>query len=538
VWLRLCPPQPISSRPPPPKPPTHFRLVYAGGGAPCHTPTDLTLQQQPAGAHNVTVFHGIVQIGDEIEFTSYRRENFPFSLTIYEDGVTTGRLSACCEYRYAAGSRLGGPSGHLRVLEIIGGEPCLKCQMRAVEKKHFSRHKNSYLRTRHSHKTTKTSVGKSQSPTPEESGILQLDLLTVVESESVEEGSISSKASTGRSSRGTQTPMGGIGISDSSDSSTDIESDRSKCFRLRKSRNKHVLQYDSDSCNGSSDLEVAAALGVPSCEPKKERKKHSLSRRSSTKYTHKRNLSNGGKGENSNTEPSQDTSNDDADQQKEPLHNKKLFHISSSMEGQLDDKVTGRNYQTTSSKDRGSRNSSGRSCKSTRSRSRQSNQDAFNKVDSFYSQQNFTSSASENQDASDNPAEHSYGSSFEEEDEHEKSKSENTSKTKEGASNVEAPRDEDMGAAEENLKSVTSEVEEEVLEEAKDRSVIETVDDTEVEVDSEILSNDTSRAETVKESDKSVGYSISEDAGEDSDIVGLSYSEEEIIEDESKNDGK
>ncbi|XP_071530449.1 uncharacterized protein [Panulirus ornatus] len=75
VWMRLCPPQPASSRPPrpTPKPPPQLRLVYAGGGAPCPTPTTLLLMQQPAGAHNVTVFHGVVCIGDEIEITSMRR---------------------------------------------------------------------------------------------------------------------------------------------------------------------------------------------------------------------------------------------------------------------------------------------------------------------------------------------------------------------------------------------------------------------------------------------------------------------------------
>ncbi|KAK8735174.1 hypothetical protein OTU49_005539, partial [Cherax quadricarinatus] len=117
----------------------HLRLVYAGGGAPCHTPTNLALLQQPAGAHNVSIFQGVVCIGDEIEIASMRRTNFPFSLTIYENGVATGRLSACCEYRYAAGSRLGGPSGHLKVLEVSGGEPCLRCQLRVVEKRHQSR---------------------------------------------------------------------------------------------------------------------------------------------------------------------------------------------------------------------------------------------------------------------------------------------------------------------------------------------------------------------------------------------------------------
>lgn len=64
VWSRLCPPQPGPIRPrQKPAPPPRLHLVYAGGGAPCHTPTNLALLQQPAGAHNVTVFQGIVCVG-------------------------------------------------------------------------------------------------------------------------------------------------------------------------------------------------------------------------------------------------------------------------------------------------------------------------------------------------------------------------------------------------------------------------------------------------------------------------------------------
>lgn len=68
VWSRLCPPQPEPSRlapRPQVSPPPLMRLVYAGGGAPCHTPTTLVLKQQPAGAHNLTVFQGTVCLGGE-----------------------------------------------------------------------------------------------------------------------------------------------------------------------------------------------------------------------------------------------------------------------------------------------------------------------------------------------------------------------------------------------------------------------------------------------------------------------------------------
>lgn len=68
-----------------------MRLVYAGGGAPCPTPTRLVLKQQPAGAHNVTVFQGTVCVG----------------------GVSLPRLFPCHVYRVTCS----------RVLRLWGSGP-------------------------------------------------------------------------------------------------------------------------------------------------------------------------------------------------------------------------------------------------------------------------------------------------------------------------------------------------------------------------------------------------------------------------------
>ena len=58
--------------------------------------------------------------------TSERREGSRFSIVVCEDGVSICRLSSCCEHRYTTGRRLGGPSGHLRVIQISEGSPCSK----------------------------------------------------------------------------------------------------------------------------------------------------------------------------------------------------------------------------------------------------------------------------------------------------------------------------------------------------------------------------------------------------------------------------
>ncbi|XP_076052049.1 uncharacterized protein LOC143031723 isoform X2 [Oratosquilla oratoria] len=136
-------------------------LQYVGGGANInHAPVRLTMVQQPSGAYNVTVYDGRVSPGDKINIVSRRRINFPFSMTVYEDAVATCRLSACCEFRYAEGRRLGGPSGHLRVVTITGGGPCFRCKVRELEAR---RHRNRSGRGSHRTKSPSPSSSSSQS---------------------------------------------------------------------------------------------------------------------------------------------------------------------------------------------------------------------------------------------------------------------------------------------------------------------------------------------------------------------------------------
>ncbi|XP_068229876.1 glutamate-rich protein 3-like isoform X2 [Palaemon carinicauda] len=514
VWSRLCPPQPIYSRPPRPPSPPHLRLVYARGGAPCHTPTDLALLQQPAGAHNVTVFHGIVQEGDEIEFTSLRRESFPFSLTIYEHGVTTGRLSACCEHRYAPGSRLGGPSGHLRVVEIVGGEPCLRCQLRSVEKRHQTRQRGNIMKPKDKGQSTRpyTPPEENESESGSQSG-------ESTGSNSQRSGSNSTKSSQNSqaSLKGSSDSMSSSEDSGSTESSTDIEND-SQCTVKRKG-DKDELTLSSDSCNGPSDHDVAAALGVTSGISDSSKKRRG-----------RRKLSNAGR-----SGKGKQLTKEDQSIQRESSDDQRPRHISSSLEGQLDDSIKGRSkYHKKSKVAFRSRPGSARSQKTKRvkSKSRQST------VDSFYSQQTFTSSASENQSASGNVTEASYGSSWEEDEENVNKadvKEADESQVDEEVSDVsdskEEKREEGMDTEEEeNARTASSEVEEEVCSEKG------TPRETEDEVESEVASQDSSKAETVKESDKSEENSITEDVGDESDIVGLSCSDEEIIEEKDDKD--
>ena len=49
-------------------------------------------------------------------------------LVLEVDGVVTMRLNGCCVRRYGEGSKVDGPSGRLRLLEVVGGaDPCYRC---------------------------------------------------------------------------------------------------------------------------------------------------------------------------------------------------------------------------------------------------------------------------------------------------------------------------------------------------------------------------------------------------------------------------
>ena len=65
-------------------------------------------------------------ISGDFTFISMRHRGYPFSVTIYVNGVLDCRVSTCCEYKHPVGARLGGPTGHFGIVGIKKAGPCYK----------------------------------------------------------------------------------------------------------------------------------------------------------------------------------------------------------------------------------------------------------------------------------------------------------------------------------------------------------------------------------------------------------------------------
>ncbi|XP_078801850.1 glutamate-rich protein 3 isoform X2 [Oryzias latipes] len=83
--------------------------------------------QQHCGGENLCVYKGMLREGETFQFLSRRHRGFPFSLTFFLNGLQVERLSACCEFKYRKGSRLGGKHGNFGFLGVEGASPCYKC---------------------------------------------------------------------------------------------------------------------------------------------------------------------------------------------------------------------------------------------------------------------------------------------------------------------------------------------------------------------------------------------------------------------------
>ncbi|CAB1431941.1 unnamed protein product [Pleuronectes platessa] len=90
------------------------------------TQEELKVLQQVNGGENVCVFKGLVTPGEQFQFLSQRHRGFPFSATLYVDGLMVARISSCCEYRYAPGFQQGRKSC-FRLSWLAGGIPCYRC---------------------------------------------------------------------------------------------------------------------------------------------------------------------------------------------------------------------------------------------------------------------------------------------------------------------------------------------------------------------------------------------------------------------------
>ncbi|XP_029650050.1 glutamate-rich protein 3-like isoform X2 [Octopus sinensis] len=117
--------------------------------------TEVVVQQQHCGGNTVCVYHGKLLPQENFTFISHRHINFPFSLSVYLDGILHLRVSVCCEYRHHRGGIIGGPQGQFILVSVKGSMPCARCKL------------NKDLRQK---KQKKTSHGK-----PPESAFHQID---------------------------------------------------------------------------------------------------------------------------------------------------------------------------------------------------------------------------------------------------------------------------------------------------------------------------------------------------------------------------
>ncbi|KAI7812862.1 hypothetical protein IRJ41_010938 [Triplophysa rosa] len=101
-------------------------MTHLGQGLPGSAPDEMKVLQQICGGENICVFKGFVRPGEQFQFTSQRHLGFPFSASIFVNGMMAARISSCCEYRYAPGFQQGRRSC-FRLTRLNGGKPCYKC---------------------------------------------------------------------------------------------------------------------------------------------------------------------------------------------------------------------------------------------------------------------------------------------------------------------------------------------------------------------------------------------------------------------------
>lgn len=76
---------------------------------------------------NLQAFHNnfSLYLSEQFQFVSQRHRGFPFSATLYVNGMMVARISSCCEYRYAPGFQQGRKSC-FRLSWLAGGIPCYR----------------------------------------------------------------------------------------------------------------------------------------------------------------------------------------------------------------------------------------------------------------------------------------------------------------------------------------------------------------------------------------------------------------------------
>ena len=79
-----------------------YELLYLEGHS------DVSVYQQHCGGNAVLVYQGYLNPDTRFSFMSRRHLDSTLGLTFYLSGLADARISACCEYRYKPGHRVGG----------------------------------------------------------------------------------------------------------------------------------------------------------------------------------------------------------------------------------------------------------------------------------------------------------------------------------------------------------------------------------------------------------------------------------------------
>ncbi|XP_042204447.1 cilia- and flagella-associated protein 251-like, partial [Homarus americanus] len=467
------------------------------------------------------------------------------------------------------------------------------CQLRAVEKRHNSR------RRRITQKKARTVVSPDEArpyTPPEDTG----------SEVGTTEASTSSTASGGITSNGQPSSSSthhteesdedskdarltaSISGSTSSDIDSMIIQHRLDVQQERYAHKRHRQYASGESCNGPSDLEVAAVLGVDMrpAEHRRERPRSKSTSRdtssllqsnshsdkvkrfwenveeSSNRHSHYISSRRSSRQSNfSTSEGKSDRTSSQVSLRDSQGNRRRPSRIFSSLEGQLDDNLNERSSSHQDSiEEFSNRPGSSKSRRRQRSLgkrgSKRKTQEKDDKVDSFYSQQVFTSSSgSEAQVASGNATEEIEKEEKKENEEKQKDKEEKEKDTviedtimentvndeaeeNEGAEELVEYDEQSAGSGKREVieASISSEVKYEggIIkgeEKAEEEAVVDSVEEPENQDESEEITTKVKNKSGWKSEDENT---ISEDVREDSDIVTLCCSEAEVVEEDGE----
>ncbi|XP_073493964.1 uncharacterized protein [Phyllobates terribilis] len=108
---------------------------------------------------------------DKFYIISRRHYGFPFSASIYINGLIAARISWCCEYRQHVGFQQGRRSC-FRITQLIGGQPCYRCVQ------HYKKYKIKARRKQSAGSTCEGSISSEQKANNEEETMEKLETNT------------------------------------------------------------------------------------------------------------------------------------------------------------------------------------------------------------------------------------------------------------------------------------------------------------------------------------------------------------------------